>query len=210
LANSIRIALRNASTNAASASVFELSANNTNSQLELMAWAGSATDAYGNRAVLRSTGSSSNGVSIIATGSGDTIKFYSSGVASTNLAAIITNNGMAIGQQTTPATWLELEELETLAASPADGYAAAITLDPGYTAAFTVTRHNYFDVQDVSVAASAVVTDACLFRFDAAIGTHKAVGAATTKTSPGTVTAWIKINIAGTVHYMPAYSSTTS
>jgi acetaldehyde dehydrogenase (acetylating) len=54
------------------------------------------------------------------------------------------------------------------------------------------------------------MTDAHVFRFDAAIGTHKAVDSGTTKTSPGTVSAWVKININGATHYMPAYASKTT
>ena len=112
----------------------------------------------------------------------------------------------------TPDQMVELQEVETLTTDPADGYAAALRLDPGYTAASakTVTRHNYIDMQNVSVAASAVVTDAALARFDAAIGTHKAIDAGSTKSNPGTVTAWLKVNINGTIHYIPAYSSKTS
>lgn len=100
--------------------------------------------------------------------------------------------------------------LKTLAASPADDYAAGLRLDPGYTGAFTVTRHNYIDALTPTLAASAVVTDACLVRFDAAAGTHKAVDAATTKTTPGGVDAWVKVNVNGTVMYVPAYTSKTA
>jgi len=110
----------------------------------------------------------------------------------------------------TPDTRLHVKETKTLAASPADDYAGAATLEPLYTGAFTVTRHNYIDAKDVALAGSAVVTDACLVRFNAAAGTHKAVDAGTTKTTPGTVDAWIKVNVAGTVYYSPLYLSKTS
>lgn len=112
--------------------------------------------------------------------------------------------------QTVPATALNLAETKTLTSSPTDDYASALTLDPGYTGAFTVTRHNYIDAQNVSTAASAVVTDAALVRFDAAAGTHKAVDSGTTKTTPGGVDAWIKYNINGTIYYVPAYTSKTA
>lgn len=111
---------------------------------------------------------------------------------------------------TSPATSFEIEHTKTLTASPADDYAGTITLDPGYTGAFTVTRHNYIDVQNVSVAASAAVTDAAVMRFDAAAGTHKAVDSGTTKTSIGTPDAWLKYNVNGTIHYVPAYISKTA
>jgi hypothetical protein len=113
-----------------------------------------------------------------------------------------------------PATLLEMEETLTITGAVTDGYAAGLTLDPGYTAATaqTVTRHNYIDVQNVSLAGAgpAALTDACVLRFDAAAGTHKAVDSGTTKTTPGTVDAWMKVNINGTVYYMPCYTSKTT
>lgn len=112
--------------------------------------------------------------------------------------------------QVAPATQVEMEETKTLAVGISDDYAACLTLDPGYTGAFTVTRHNYLDAQNPSVAASAVVTDACLVRFDAAAGTHKAIDGNTTKTSPGTVDAWLKYNVNGTIYYSPLYTSKTT
>ena len=127
-----------------------------------------------------------------------------------NVKTLVLQNASAgkVGIGTTgPATLLELQELVTLAASPADGYAAALTLDPGYTAAYTVTRHNYIDVQDVSVAASAVVTDSAVLRFDAAIATHKALAGAFQTTDSGSdTTSWaggIKVNVAGTLYKIP-------
>ena len=114
----------------------------------------------------------------------------------------------------TPSQMLELEETETITGAVTDGYAGAFRLDPGYTAAtaLTVTRHNYIDIQDVSVAGAgpAAVTDACVLRFDGAAGTHKATVGATTKTTPGGGDAWVKINMNGTVLYIPAYTSTTA
>ena len=59
-------------------------------------------------------------------------------------------------------------------------------------------------------AGPAAVTDAAVFRFDAAAGTHKAVAAASTKTTPGGVDAWIKTNINGVLFYTPAYLSMTA
>lgn len=113
-----------------------------------------------------------------------------------------------------PATRLEIEETRTITGAVTDGYAGALTLDPGYTAATaqTVTRHNYIDVQNVSNAGAgpSAVTDAAVMRFDAAAGTHLAVDAATTKTTPGGVDAWMKINVNGTLHYVPSYTSKTA
>lgn len=111
---------------------------------------------------------------------------------------------------TNPTIKASLAETKTLAASPADDYSSALRMAPGYTGAFTVTRHNYLDMLNPTVAGSAVVTDAAVMRFDANAGTHKAVDGATTKTTPGDVKAWVKININGTLFFIPAYTSKTS
>jgi len=98
----------------------------------------------------------------------------------------------------------------TLAAGVTDGFTSSIGSSPTYSGAFTVTRHNYINLINPTLAGGAALTDACAIRFDANAGTHKAVASGTTKTSPGTVSAWVKININGTIHYIPAYTSTTS
>lgn len=95
---------------------------------------------------------------------------------------------------------------QTLAGATTDVSLATHT--PVIAGAFTADRLNYQVLSQPTGAAT--ITDAAVFRFDAAIGTHKAVDSGTTKTSPGTVTAWIKVNLAGTIHYMPAYASKTT
>lgn len=114
---------------------------------------------------------------------------------------------------TAPVTAIDSNEVFGLVSNLGDGFSATLTIDPGYTGSGftrTVTRHNYIDVQDCSVAGTAAVTDACVFRFDAAAGTHRAVDAGTTKASPGTVNAWVLINVNGTIHFIPSYTSKTS
>lgn len=101
-----------------------------------------------------------------------------------------------------------------------DGKAASIQLDPSYArstnteaASFDVDRHNYILLDNVSssnMGSLGGVNDACVFWFDAAAGTHKAVDGSTTKQSPGAVDAWIKHNINGTIYFVPAYLSKTS
>ncbi len=97
----------------------------------------------------------------------------------------------------------------TLAAGANDGYAAGILLKPTISGAFTLVRHNYLTFNN-PVLSSATLTDACVMNFDAAAGTHKAVDGSSTKTTPSGVNAWVKINVNGTVYYMPAYTSKTS
>jgi hypothetical protein len=113
---------------------------------------------------------------------------------------------------------LELDEAEEIAANQTDDYAAVLRLDPNYHAdsasSFTITRHNYIEAQNVSAvndgAGNLTVTDAALVRFDAAAGTHKALDSGTTKSTPGSVDAWVKVNINGTIYYLPAYTSKTA
>lgn len=105
---------------------------------------------------------------------------------------------------------LEIEEEETLTSSPSDDYAGALILDPGYTAATaqTVARHNYIDMQDVSVAGAgpAAVTDACILRLDADLGTHKAT--TNTDKTANTKSGTLKVNINGTIYHIQLYSDT--
>lgn len=104
---------------------------------------------------------------------------------------------------------LEAEASGTLSGDVTDGTVASLTLDPAYSGAHTVTRHNYIIAENPALT-STTLTDAALVRFDAAAGTHKAVDDATTKTTPGGVDAWVKINVNGTLLYMPAYTSKTA
>jgi len=112
----------------------------------------------------------------------------------------------------TPTVMLHSLEALAIASNPADGYASAFRQAPGYTAAGaqTVTRHNYFDLLNPSPLTNVTVTDACIMRFDAAAGTHKAVAAGSTKTTPGTVNAWLKVNINSALFFIPCYSSMTT
>ncbi len=108
-----------------------------------------------------------------------------------------------------PSQFAHFAEVETITGAVTDGYAAALRLDPGYTAAsaLAVTRHNYIDVQDVSLAGAgpAALTDACLFRFDAALGTHAATTNAdkTANAKSGTII----INVNGTLLHIQLYAN---
>lgn len=110
-----------------------------------------------------------------------------------------------------PATQLEVAGFEHPTGAVTDGYSASITIDPDYNAVSpqTVTRHNYLDLNNPSLT-NVTLTDAAIARFDANAGTHKAVDSGTTKTTPGTVNAWLKWNINGTIYYTPAYTSKTT
>ena len=113
----------------------------------------------------------------------------------------------------TPATQFEVAEKLVITGAVTDGYSAAITLDPEYTKVaagnVAVTRHNYIDVNTPALT-NVTITDACVFRFDANAGTHPAVAAASTKTTPTAVDAWLKANLNGTLLYVPGYLSMTA
>ena len=104
---------------------------------------------------------------------------------------------------------LSITSLVTLLAGVTDSYLNAINLAPNFLGSQAITRHNYIRIADPTLGSN-TLGDACVFAFDAAAGTHKAIDSGTTKTSPGTVSAWVKININGTVHYVPAYTSKTT
>lgn len=100
-----------------------------------------------------------------------------------------------------------------------DGYLGGIDFQPGYmrenTTSYTVTRHNYINITNFPTGSIPgltpasnydAVVDACVIRFDAAAGTHKAVDAGTTHPDISTTDAWIKVNINGTIHYIPCYT----
>lgn len=135
-----------------------------------------------------------------------------------------TNSRLAIGGQTTNPTYtldifpanvaaatslaIRTNGSDTLTGNVTDAFTGAIAIHPTIAGAFTATRMNYIDLNNP--AGAATVTNACALRFDAAAGTHKAVDAATTKTTPSGVDAWVKINLNGTLAYMPAYLSKTA
>lgn len=123
--------------------------------------------------------------------------------------AVDSASGLKITGPGTADESFEIETTRTITGAVTDGYAGSLILDPGYSAATaqTVTRHNYIDVQDVSVAGAgpAAVTDACLFRFDAALGTHKATTNAdkTGNAKDGT----IKVNVNGVIKHIQLYAN---
>lgn len=87
---------------------------------------------------------------------------------------------------------------------------APLSLDSYVSGAYTITRLNYLELSQPVLADGAAITNACLFSTDAAVGTHKLLDAGSTKTTPGTVNGWIKINVNGTLYYVPMYTSKTT
>ncbi len=100
-------------------------------------------------------------------------------------------------------------DTRTITGAVTDGYTGAIRLSPAYSAATaqTVTRHNYIDLEDavLSGAGPAALTDACVFRLNAALGTHKATTALdkTANAKDGT----LKVNVNGTIKHIQLYAN---
>lgn len=114
-----------------------------------------------------------------------------------------------VGTSSNFGTAIYVERQKTLSGAVGSDI-SCIGVRPSYTGAFTVARASYFALRDPALSGSAVVTDACALYFDAAAGTHKALDGATTKTTPGTVNAWVKLDVNGTLYYVPAYTSKTT
>lgn len=135
-----------------------------------------------------------------------------------NTVGTIFSSNVTFFSGTLGGTELSTTESKALVASVTDGTASNLQLAPTYTnstaSAFTVTRHNYGIIKNPVLTntggGSIAITDAVVWQFDAAAGTHKAVDTSTTKTTPGAVDAWVKINVNGTIMYTPCYLSKTA
>ena len=103
---------------------------------------------------------------------------------------------------------LDIEGVNTITGALTDGMNAGISLDPSYysSSSLAVTRHNYISYENPEAIGSASLTDACVMRFDANAGSHKAVDSGSAHPDIDTTDAWVKININGTIHYIPAYT----
>lgn len=122
--------------------------------------------------------------------------------------------GIDAGPNTALGRTVEIERTFALTASIGDAFAGALVLDPSYSGAFTLTRHNYISLEDVSVSGS-TVTHAPVFHFDANMGTHRSLASPGSVTTPalgnlptgasGTFSGWMKINMNGTQGYIPVF-----
>lgn len=97
----------------------------------------------------------------------------------------------------------------TLTGSPAD--LPLFRINPALSGAFTVTRLAYLEL--IQPTGAATVTDAPVFSFNAAVGTHKAlassaavavtIGSGPTGSTAGNPLGWMKVNVNGTLRYVP-------
>jgi hypothetical protein len=109
-------------------------------------------------------------------------------------------------------------ETRSITVNQSDSNSAGLSLTPSYSAAtastLIVSRHNYITLDDISTSVTGGgtlnVTDSAVMKFNANAGTHKALDTGTTKTTPSTVDTWVKVNVNGTIMYMPLYASKTT
>ncbi len=127
------------------------------------------------------------------------------------------NNFTINDANTTFEDLLIISENQTLTGNVTDSTTTQLEMSPNYTVtdggSYTITRQNYMNIKNVvetETSGTITITDGAVMRFDAAAGTHVCVDASSTKSSPGTVDAWVKVNINGTIYYTPCYTSKTS
>jgi hypothetical protein len=152
-----------------------------------------------------------HGSTITTSQNGGTTLLLTKSATGAGTAAQITNKGTGLSLDiqigATPTSVFRVDSVgyptwapsETLASSPADKDVE--TISPTLAGAFTVTRLNYLAAKQP--AGAATITDAALVRFDAAIGTHKALAS---PTGTATLDGHIKINANGTLKYIPLFS----
>mgnify|MGYP003134831215 CR=1 FL=1 len=121
-------------------------------------------------------------------------------------SAVLQINGDRTGSAPIAITALDIEGSGILAENLDDGYVSSMSIDPLYSGNYTLTRHNYIKLEQPQLLGSAAITDACVFSFDANKGTHKAIDSGSAHPDIDTADAWMKININGTVHYIPCYT----
>ena len=141
------------------------------------------------------------------------------GAATVSGSFTVATNAFAIDSTTkhagvgTASPGVRLDVSETAAISSSATFsAAAIRMNPAYTATGTITvKHRYLHFTQPTISGGTTTfTEAYAMYFDAAAGTHRAVDSGTTKSTPGTVNAWVKIEINGLYYFIPAYSSKTA
>lgn len=131
----------------------------------------------------------------VASGTGGTVTVATiSGGGGTGPVTAVTVSAGGLGY--TPAAGL--------ATTGGTGTGCKITVST--VTARTVTRHNYIDLLTPTLTFGAAVTNATVLRFDAAAGTHKAVDAATGFATSG----WMKVNLSGTLGYIPIMTTTAA
>ena len=101
---------------------------------------------------------------------------------------------------------LKITSFVPLTGNVASSYAGGIRFDPGFTGNYTITNYSYLQFDSILLASSAAITNTSLFHFNAAAGSHGALDSGSAHPDIDTTDAWIKININGTIHYIPAYT----
>jgi hypothetical protein len=123
-----------------------------------------------------------------------------------------TRNISGASDNTNKVGSLKVSSTTILGAMSTDSYVGSIRFNPIVQASgstYILDRYNYMHFEQPDEVGTAIVQDACTMMFDANAGTHRAVDAGSTHGSIITPEAWIKVNINGVLHYIPAYDSKT-
>jgi len=124
-------------------------------------------------------------------------------VNNTTFANLVANGHLLLANPATgiltPGIVFHVAEISTLAGAVTDAYVAAHRLTPLFTGGYSVTRQNYLDINNPTLAGGAVCVDAPVLRFDAAAATHKSL----VDDSANSGYRFIKVNENGTLRYVP-------
>jgi hypothetical protein len=109
-----------------------------------------------------------------------------------------------------PSLWL-LETEDVSGGVPYAGSAASIVMDPNYTtdAAGDIVYHYYITCNEPTETGSGSLGGSFLFHHNVAPGSSL-IEAASTKSTPSGVDGWVRISLAGTTYFIPAYLSKTA
>ena len=147
----------------------------------------------------------SNALIIGSDGATTTLTMHTNDTAEHIQINTIRTSSGGLGQSPITAS-LDIASTLTLTGNLNDVNSGGISFDPVISGGHTVSRYNYLKFENPFLGLSAVLTDACIMQFDANAGSHKAIDSGSAHPDIDTTDAWIKININGTVHYIPAYT----
>lgn len=172
------------------------------------------TSIAGNLSVTGSI-TASNGSLTVSGGGGNPTLFVGATTQFRNLGSYSADLNSSIALYNTNMTELTGYVLDVVARRNVGAGGAAdtyeIKLAQNFDGSGTIVRANYFQILNTQIiTGTPTITDAPLFAFDAAVSTHKCLASGTTKGTPSIVDGWLKMNVTGTLYYVPMYLSKTA
>ena len=125
---------------------------------------------------------------------------------------LVATRNLSSVENSTKKEILRLSSASVLDSNYTDSFVGSMAFSPvingdGSGTTHTLDRYNYIQAKNPFVNPGSQITDACLFYFDDNAGTHKAIDSGTTHLGISTPEGWIKVNVNGTIHYIPTYTS---